>query len=63
VERLTIVVVLYVLRIRCSMAGISWDANWDGEVLSMPSAGKEKNDDNSWQDIGFSAKNEIIRAI
>jgi hypothetical protein len=37
-ERLTIIAVLYVLRIRCSMAGISWDAGWDGEVLSMPSA-------------------------
>jgi len=37
-ERLTIIAVLYVLRIRCSMAGISWDAGWDGKVLNMSSA-------------------------
>jgi hypothetical protein len=37
-KRLTIIAVLYVLRIRCSMAGISWDAGRDGKVLSMPSA-------------------------
>jgi hypothetical protein len=32
------IAILYVLRIRCSMAGISLDAGWDVEVLSMPSS-------------------------
>jgi hypothetical protein len=37
-ERSTIIAVLCVLRTRCSVAGISWDAGFDGEVLSMPPA-------------------------